>query len=287
MQPLVSIGMPVFNCEGTLRYAVKSILNQTHQNWELILLDDGSRDKTLSIAQSFKDSRIKIIADGLNLNLPNRLNQAIALSKGKYFARMDGDDVCYPERLQTQVEYLEKYPHIDLLATHVLVFGKDGCAQGVYTTKETHAGICSRPWAGFRVIHPTWMGKTEWFRTYQYQPKAVRMEDYEILFRAYPNSCFHCLPKVLLGYRLDSLSLKKNLTGRYNLSKILIKAAIQDKKYLFAYGVLEQGAKALVDIFAVTTGLNLKLARHRSGLPVDETELIRWQQVWNECNKED
>ncbi|PSB51390.1 glycosyltransferase family 2 protein, partial [Chroococcidiopsis cubana CCALA 043] len=93
MKPLVSIGMPVFNCEQVLTSAVNSIVNQTYQNWELILIDDGSKDKTLEVANSFSDPRIKVISDGLNLKLPRRLNQAISLSKGKYFARMDGDDI--------------------------------------------------------------------------------------------------------------------------------------------------------------------------------------------------
>jgi glycosyltransferase involved in cell wall biosynthesis len=93
MQPLVSIGMPVFNCERTLSTAIQSILNQTYANWELIIIDDGSKDKTLEIAKSFRDPRIEVINDGQNQRLPIRLNQAIALSRGKYFARMDGDDV--------------------------------------------------------------------------------------------------------------------------------------------------------------------------------------------------
>lgn len=284
VEPPISIGMPVFNCERTIRSAINSVLNQTYQNWELILLDDGSRDNTVSIAQSFKDSRIRIIADGLNKNLPNRLNQAIALSKGKYFARMDGDDICYSERLQAQVEYLENHPDIDLLATHVIVFGADGCARGVYTASESHADICCRPWAGFGVIHPTWMGKTEWFRAHRYQPKAIRMEDYDILLRSYQNSRFYCLPKILLGYRVETLSLQKTLSGRYHLSKTLIKTALQNKDYRFVYGVLEQGAKALVDIFAIGTGLNFKILRHRAGSPVNATELAQWQQVWEQCN---
>ena len=156
MQPLVSIGMPVFNCEKTLNIAVQSILNQTYSNWELILIDDGSEDKTLEIANSFQDSRIKVIADGRNQQLPIRLNQAIALSRGKYFARMDGDDVSYPERLQRQVEYLEQHPEIDLLGTGSINF-RDGKATGAVQLEESHAGICARPWSSFILLHPTWM----------------------------------------------------------------------------------------------------------------------------------
>ena len=259
-------------------------MNQTYQNWELILIDDGSSDKTLSIAKTFKDPRIHVIADGLNKNLPSRLNQAIDISQGKYFARMDGDDISYPERLESQVEYLENHPEIDLLATHVLVFGKDGCARGVYTANEYHVDICCRPWSGFGVIHPTWMGKIEWFRTYPYQPQAIRMEDFEILLRTYQNSRFHCLPKILFGYRVESISLQKSLSSRYYLSRTLIKTGWQSKNWMFTYGALEQVAKAVVDIFAVSTGLSFTILRHRSGSPASSLELQQWEEVWRKCN---
>lgn len=286
MQPLISIGMPVFNCEKTLKFAVQSMLNQTYFNWELIIIDDGSTDNTLDIAKSLKDSRIKVIAGELNKKLPSRLNQAIAMSEGKYFARMDGDDISYPERLQLQVEYLEKHPEIDLLGTGMIMFDKDGNPRGKTSPKETHAEICCRYWTGFGIAHPTWIGKIDWFRNHLYQENAIRMEDYELLLRTYQTSQFACLPNILLGYRMESLPLKKNLTSRYYKSITLGKKAFLDKNYMFAYGVLEQVAKALVDIFAITTGLDFKILKHRAGSPVETEELIQWKQVWTQCNNE-
>lgn len=284
MNPLVSIGMPVFNCETTVSSAVKSILNQTYHNWELILIDDGSKDSTLSIIKSFKDPRIKIIADGLNQNLPKRLNQAIALSRGKYFARMDGDDIAYPKRIQAQVEYLENNPDIDLLGTNIIVIDKDSNPIGSFSSICSHAEICRRPRAGFLIVHPTWMGKIDWFRNHQYRSKAIRTEDTDLLLRTYQKSKFARLPDILLGYRVDSLSLKKIIPGRYYTSISLIEKAFADKNYFLLFGVIEQLAKALVDVFAITTGLNLKLLRHRAGTPVNQTELVRWQQIWTKCN---
>ncbi|AFY86731.1 hypothetical protein DSM107010_36680 [Chroococcidiopsis cubana SAG 39.79] len=283
MKPLVSIGMPVFNCEQVLTSAVNSIVNQTYQNWELILIDDGSKDKTLEVANSFSDPRIKVISDGLNLKLPRRLNQAISLSKGKYFARMDGDDISYRERLQLQVEYLEKHPKVDVLGTQILVFDGEGNPRGKSVSKVSHVEICSRPWAGFSLAHPTWMGRTEWFRKNQYRTRAIRMEDYDLLLRTYNISCFACLPNILLGYRIESLSLKKILTARYNISTALLEKAFTEQKYLFAFGVVEQGFKALVDTFAITTSLNFQILRHRIGETLDESELVQWQQVFAEC----
>ena len=284
MEPLVSIGMPIFNCEKTLRAAINSVLNQTYSNWELILIDDGSKDRTLSIAKSFNDSRIEVISDGLNLKLPHRLNQIITISKGKYFARMDGDDVSYPERLQTQVEYLENHPNVDILGTQILIFDGDGNSRGKSALTQSHQEICCRPWAGFSLAHPTWMGKLEWFSAQKYREEAIRMEDYDLLLRTYKTSRFACLPQILLGYRVASLSLKNNLTARYNIATALLEKTFVDKNYLFAFGVFEQMAKAIVDIFAISTGLNFQILRHRTGIPLDEAELDRWKQIWAKCN---
>src|SRR5713226_8121927 len=74
-RPLVSIGMPVFNCERTLAIAIRSILNQTYDNWELLLMDDGSTDRTLEVARSFADPRISVLRDHLHKGLVPRLNQ--------------------------------------------------------------------------------------------------------------------------------------------------------------------------------------------------------------------
>ena len=284
MEPLVSIGMPVFNCEKTLSAAVQSILNQTYSNWELILIDDGSKDLTLTIASSFQDRRIKVITDGQNKQLPMRLNQAIALSKGKYFARMDGDDISYPERFQRQVEYLENHPEINLLGTASINFDRDGHATGVLAWGISHAEICAHPWSGFGILHPTWMGKLDWFRTYNYRPDAIRMEDYDILLRSYQTSCFASLPDILLGYRVASLSLKKILTGRYYFCITLTKTAIADRNWMFAYAVLEQIAKALVEILLIPTGLGFKILRHRIGRSAQESQLAQWRQIWSQCN---
>ncbi len=290
MEPLVSIGMAVLNCEKTLGSAIRSILNQTYSNWELIMIDDGSTDRTLLIAQSFKDPRIKVVSDGLHMNLPCRLNQAIDMSSGKYFARMDGDDISYPERLQVQIDYLEANQDIDLLATGLIVFDACGNPKGKSSLTDIrgHAEICRRPWSGFPMMsHPTWVGKIEWFRTHQYRVNAIRMEDYDLLLRTYETSRFACLPDILFGYRIASLSLKKTLSGRYHQSFAILERAFVENDYLFAFGVVEQAAKAFLDIFAITTGLNFKILRHRLGVPLDAVNLSQWRRVWSECSSKD
>lgn len=285
MDPLISIGMPVFNWEQTLNAAVQSILNQTYSNWELILIDDGSQDKTLEIAHSFQDPRIKIVCGGSNHQLPSRLNQSIELSRGKYFARMDGDDVSYPERLQRQVEYLEQHPEIDLLSTAYINFNDRGEAVGVKAVPESHEQICARPWAGFPVQHPTWTGRLDWFEKHQYRSDAIRMEDYDLMLRTYQTSKFATLPEFLLGYRVPSLSLKKSLTGRYYLCRLLIQTALKNRSWRFGLAIVAQISKSVLEIFSVGAGLGYKLLKHRIGTPVRQAELNKWQQVLSQSNQ--
>ena len=238
--PLISIAMPVRNNRKTLDLAVLSIQAQTYPNWELILIDDGSTDGTDERARQFAaaDSRIRVFVDGRALGLPDRLNQAIALSRGPFLARMDGDDMAYPSRLERQMEYLRTHPTIDLVGSSALVFADDGAALGKRVCAETHEEICARPSAGFALVHPAFFGRMEFFRKYQYRAAAVRCEDQDLLLRSYTEprfmhspamlksqdqdllvrsfnaARFANVPEILMGYREARLDWKKNLNSR-------------------------------------------------------------------------
>lgn len=283
-KPLVSIGLSVRNGAATLRTALASILQQTYPNWELWLLDDGSTDETINVARQFKDPRIHLIADGKNLGLAARLNQAVGLAQGRYFARMDGDDVCYPERLARQVAFLESRPDIDLLGCGAIVFNGNGQAVGRLPLRLEHAEICARPWAGFYLAHPTWIGRLDWFRKNPYRPSALRAQDQDLLLRTYRHSRFAALPEALLGYRQEALSLSRVLRGRYHFSRALFRQVIEGADWRLVRGLVEQPVKSMVDIFAVATGLNYRLLRHRA-IPIDANLSATWEMVWLACDK--
>src|SRR3989339_1903405 len=107
--PKISIVMPVYNCEGFLRDAIDSVLKQTFTDFELIIVNDASTDNTLSIIKSYDDLRIALINRG-KLGLTRALNAGIATARGRYIARMDGDDISLPNRFQKQYDFLEKNP---------------------------------------------------------------------------------------------------------------------------------------------------------------------------------
>ena len=131
------------------------------------------------------------------------------------------------------------------------------------------------------MAHPTWMGKVEWFRRYQYLTVAAA-EDQELLFRAYQNSQFANVPKIVLGYRENRLSLEYILFQRRHICKRIILNAGQQRRYMRgALGVISQIAKAVIDIIAICTGLNYYILRHRSP-PILAEEKIEWNSVWQQ-----
>lgn len=279
-RPLISIGMPVFNCAGTIGLAISSILNQTFDEWELLVIDDGSTDETLEAAASFGDPRIRVVRGERNRGLPTRLNECVSAAQGRYFARMDGDDLAYPDRLKRQLEFLEAHPEVDLVAGRIVVFRDDGVAYGVRPVPSTHERICAHPWRGISMPHPAWMGRTEWFLRNPYSADALRSQDQELLLRTCPASRFAALPEIVLGYRENSLSLSKILLARIEMCRMMIRIGCAQRRFLrCALGVLTLAAKGLMDTLAVSTGLNYFLLRHRA-LDLHKDEEREWRSVW-------
>ena len=117
-KPIVSVILPVYNEEKYIGSAVDSILSQSLKNIELIIIDDGSTDKTLSILQTYKkDSRVRIVSQE-NSGLATALNNGIAISQGKYIARQDADDLSVQDRLEKQVNYMDLHPDIGILGSN-------------------------------------------------------------------------------------------------------------------------------------------------------------------------
>ena len=284
--PLVSIGMPVRNCESTLATAIRSIVNQTQGHWELLVVDDGCSDGSLEVASGFCDARIRIVHDGFHDGLPARLNQTVRLSRGRYFARMDGDDVSFPERLDRQIAYLESHPSVDLLATGVVVFRGNGVVLGQRRCPARHEDICRRPWSSFPMPHPTWLGKTEWFRNHPYDPRVNRAEDQELLLRTHGHSRFAGLQEVLLGYREERLRLGRISRGRMNYVRAGLRHFAGERELGNAAALtFGHGLKMLADAVAIGSGLEHRLLRHRAR-PISAALLERWRLVW-ELNRSD
>ena len=276
-QPLVSIAMPFYNCRETLAPALISVIRQTYPNWELLLCDDGSTDGSLACARSFRDDRIVLSPDGRRRGLAARLNQCIDRARGEYIARMDADDIAYPDRLERQVRFLEEHRDIDLAGSQMLIFGEDGTALGKRALPCDHQGIVADPAIAFGMGHPTWTGRTSWFRRYRYNPRAVRYEDVELLYRSCRESRFANLPEILYAYREPHRGLAKRFKTRVERIRFLWKSHSE-----FAWrSALVEPVKAVMDAAIVGSGLRYAMLRRREQR-LDEAEIARWQALWNE-----
>ena len=221
----ISIGIPFFNAEQYLEDAIKSVLAQTFQNWELILVDDGSTDRSLEIARSFDDPRIRIISDGYNRRLPHRLNQIINEAKYDFIARMDADDLMAVDRLAKQMKVLNENPDIDLVVTSLYsignkneILGKRIFSNHQMQPKEILQGLTN-------LLHPSLLARKEWCQRNPYQVNNCLAEDYELWLSAAIKNDFNyvVLQEPLYFYReVENVKKEKMIRG-YNTQIEVIK----------------------------------------------------------------
>lgn len=203
---LVTIGIPTYNVGRFIGQTVKSVLNQTYTNFELIITDDGSTDNTVEEIKKFNDPRIKLLVDGENHGISYRLNQQIDLAKGKYFVRMDGDDLMFPDRVEKEIAYLEQHPEVDVVGTGAVIIDDDnniiGERQDRITCKTPGDVINNTPF-----IHPTVCGRIEFFKKHKYEEELCGVEDKDLWCRGIVDSSYAIIQEPLLFYR-DPLKFK-------------------------------------------------------------------------------
>ena len=199
--PAVSVIMPVRNAEAHLRDAISSILSQDLKSIELIILEDGSNDGSLSIAKKFNDRRVRIFSDGTARGIAYRLNQGLDAARSDYVARMDADDVSLPARLSTQLSYMKQNQQIGICGTNFYRFDGDGNRAYVTMPLSSYGCRVKLPFAT-PVAHPTVMFNKKLLDRFQlrYDPDCIA-EDYDLWVRASQFFDIGNVGVVLLGYR--------------------------------------------------------------------------------------
>lgn len=199
--PLITVGIPIHNASHYIERAVLSIVKQTYLNWMCIIVDDGSSDNGIKLIQNMTklDSRFSILTDSENEGLSYRLNQISTMCTTKYLARMDADDIMHPDRLSTQLKYLQDHPEMDVVGTEAYTIDTTNVVHGY---KSAPTGFDTRSAIqGALFIHPSIMGRTEWFKNNPYDVSANRSEDYELWLRTAETSNFDNIREPLMFYR--------------------------------------------------------------------------------------
>ena len=243
--PKVSVLMPVYNGEKYLREAVESILNQIFSDFEFIIIDDGSTDNTNDIIRSYSDPRVRLVTNENNIGLTRSLNRGIDLSRSKYIARMDGDDVSLPARLEKQVEYMENHPETGVVGTRASEINH----LGKITRRKTAHHISDKKMKvqlmfGTCFLHPSVMMRR---RTLEntgicYDESFSTSQDYFLWWRLSSHTKFSNLSDALLHYRKHSSKLSHYATDDQssNASRVrrlvietMLSRRLTDKQFLF------------------------------------------------------
>lgn len=180
----VSVLMPVYNGEAFVAQAIKSVLRQTFHDFELIVIDDGSTDKSVDIVSGFDDSRIRLFQNQSNSGVAATLNRGLSLARGEYIARMDADDVCVKSRLAKQVEYLDTNSEVGIVGSWIRLFGDQlPLVEKTPVDSDILAAylIFDNP-----IFHPTVMLRQSLIESdgLSYNTTFNRTEDFELWIRA-------------------------------------------------------------------------------------------------------
>lgn len=232
MKPSVSIIMSVYNGETYLEEAIESVINQTLGDWELVIINDCSTDSTGEILNGFalRDERIKVHTNEVNLKLPASLNKAIALSKGKYIARMDADDICLPDRLEKQYNFMQQNPEVALSSCKFLTVKNGVYASGGVGGRCDAEAISAMLFVVNPILHPGVIARAEVMKKFMYDTSLTCTEDLELWTRlAMENQKMEILPECLLIYRLHDKQITSTTLERQHTEVLKI-----EKKYYAA-----------------------------------------------------
>jgi glycosyltransferase involved in cell wall biosynthesis len=221
--PCVTVLMPVYNGEIYLREAIESILSQTFTDFEFLIINDGSTDKSEKIIKSYNDSRIRYVKNESNLKLIATLNNGIELAKGKYILRMDADDISVPNRIEKQVAFMEQNPEIGLCGTWFNTFDEQG-EKGRCTYAEDHDKICFKHLYQIHLSHGTSIIRKSTLMEFEFRfdKNFAHAEDYDLFTRMSLKTKLANLPYV--GYHVrhheNEVSVIFNDIQRENVLKV-------------------------------------------------------------------
>lgn len=228
MQKKVSIIMGIYNCADTLKEAIDSIVQQTYHDWELIMCDDGSQDNTYKIAEKFleKYENIIVFQNERNMGLNYTLNRCLEKANGKYIARMDGDDISLPTRLEKEVAFLDQHREYAIVSTNMIYFDENGewGRSNMLEFPKKEDLVKATPFC-----HAPCMVRREAYekvKGYSVNKKLLRMEDYHLWFKMYSAGYKgHNLQEALYKMR-DDRNATQRRKFKYRINEAYVKRLI-------------------------------------------------------------
>lgn len=212
VNPAISVVMPVYNVEKYIANSIQSILEQTYEKFELIIIDDASTDRTFDIIQDFKDNRIVKIRNKSNIGIANSLNKGINVSKADFVARMDGDDISMQDRFEKQLRFMKDSPKILASGTYMQLLREDGTAFKLQEKPLGKEKIKISLFFGYTSMsHPSLIIRKSLLNRYhlRYDSAFQYAEDYDLYCRCIQYAPLDNLPEALVQYRIHNNSVSQ------------------------------------------------------------------------------
>jgi len=228
VSPQISVIMSVYNGQLFLKEAVESILAQSFTDFEFIIIDDGSTDKSPSILRSYADmdERIRLVRHP-NRGLTKALNEGLQMARGEFIARMDGDDIALPQRFEKQINYLRDSPDCAAVSGNVMFIDSEGATLCISTQEIEHNCIEKELFdgRGLALVHPAAMFRREaMIKVGGYQERYNKCEDLDIYLRLAEIGLLANLPDIILKFRRQANSvtaLADEATGNMRKAEII------------------------------------------------------------------
>lgn len=248
--PLVSVILPVFNAEAYLQESIESILRQSFEDYELIIINDGSTDSSPEIIKRFaqKDRRISVITNPKPLGKAGDMAKQMGInqSKGKFIAIMDADDISKQNRLTCQIEFLEANPQVFLCGTWAEYIDDKGVPFLDWKPVTEHKRILKNLYLKNSIMHPTFFFRNEKRKTQFYETKYNWYNDYYTLFKLIKEGkVLANIPEILLSYRVSGKSttqksIKKKVQEYFQIKKEIAKFPPTRPKLTHRLSILSQ-----------------------------------------------
>ncbi|PIY07896.1 MAG: glycosyl transferase [Flexibacter sp. CG_4_10_14_3_um_filter_32_15] len=218
---MISVVMPVFNGEKFLKIAIESILNQTYMDFELLIINDGSTDKSAEIINSYQDKRIRLLENDGNKGIFYTRNRLFEEAKGNYIAILDCDDYAEPTRLEKQADFLDKNEEFGLVGSWVTIIDNENTIKGAWQLEHRPERIPAKLLFLNQFAQSSVMMRRE-FADLKYREEIPLAEDYDLWVRISQKTRVINLAESLVKYRLhnENISQTKEKELQENVFKI-------------------------------------------------------------------
>lgn len=268
--PLVSVLLPVYNRESVNK-CIDSILNQTFSDFELLIIDNASTDRTVDVIRSYQDKRIRLVINEKNIGQTGSLNKGLDLAKGKYIARIDSDDLMLENRLEKQISYMEEHPECGFCGSMIRNITEDDRISKPLNLCITDEGLRLFQGISSCIYHPAVMYRTKILREngIYYDTKLMIAEDYEIWDRLLKITQGHNIPEVLTLYRVgdnkDSVRFRDIKSEEYfDIRARICKDDIRMKYALESIKFEKKKKKTFLDSYWIFRNLSRYLKENMS-----------------------